>query len=89
MKITITKIIKIIIYNKNNTQNSSYNDIEKNAQNTPYSNDNILPMGKMMTVLDVKGVSVSDITTDVISFIKQSTEIMDNYYPGTARHFYF
>jgi hypothetical protein len=39
-------------------------------------------MGRMMTVLDVKGVSVSDITTDVISFIKQSSEITDNYYPG-------
>jgi hypothetical protein len=36
-----------------------------------------------MTVLDVKGVSVSDITTDVISFIKQSSYIMDNYYPGS------
>lgn len=36
----------------------------------------------MMTVLDVKGVSVSDFTSDVIAFIKESTEIMDNYYPG-------
>lgn len=40
--------------------------------------------GQMMTVIDVKGVSVRDITTDVISFIKQSTEIMDSYYPGKA-----
>ena len=38
--------------------------------------------GRMMTVLDVKGVSVSDISTDVLSFIKQSSHIMDTYYPG-------
>jgi hypothetical protein len=36
----------------------------------------------MMTVVDVSGVSVTDISTDVISFIKQSSEIMDNHYPG-------
>ena len=36
----------------------------------------------MMTVLDVQGVKMSDITTDVIRFIQQSSEIMDNYYPN-------
>jgi threonine dehydrogenase-like Zn-dependent dehydrogenase len=35
-----------------------------------------------MTVLDVKDIRVSDVTTDVISFIKQSSDLIDNYYPG-------
>lgn len=38
---------------------------------------------KIMTVVDVKGVSMYDFTTDVIAFIKQSSEVMDAYYPGT------
>ena len=28
--------------------------------------------GRMMTVLDVKGISIGDISTDVLAFIKQS-----------------
>lgn len=57
---------------------SSSSSRTKNNQNAT----DIPPMGRMMTILDVKGVGLSDITTDVISFIKQSSEIMDNYYPG-------
>ena len=55
--------------------NSSSRKNRRNASDIP-------PMGRMMTVLDVKGVNMSDITSDVISFIRQSSEIMDNYYPG-------
>lgn len=40
---------------------------------------------KMMTVLDVKGISVADITTDVMSFIRQSGEIMDTHYPAVVQ----
>ena len=64
--------------NNNSSSSSSNNSKIKNTQ----SPSDIPPMGRMMTVLDVKGVSISDITTDVISFIGQSSEIMDNYYPG-------
>jgi hypothetical protein len=60
------------------SSSSSHNSKIKNTQ----SPSGIPPMGRMMTVLDVKGISISDITTDVISFIGQSSEIMDNYYPG-------
>ena len=65
-------------------ENNSTNDSSSSSsriENTQSPSD-IPPMGRMMTVLDVKGVSMSDITTDVISFISQSSEIMDNYYPG-------
>lgn len=40
---------------------------------------------RLMTVLDVKNISVTDITTDVISFIRQSSEVMDAYYPCRVR----
>jgi len=40
---------------------------------------------KMMTVLDVKGINVSDITTDVMSFIRASGEIMDAHFPGVVQ----
>jgi len=36
---------------------------------------------RMMTVLDVQGISMGSVTSDVISFIGRSGEIMDNYYP--------
>ena len=64
---------------RDNSSSSSSNS--SNIKNTQSPSD-IPPMGRMMTVLDVKGVRISDITTDVISFIGQSSEIMDNYYPG-------
>jgi hypothetical protein len=37
--------------------------------------------GKLMTVLDVKGIRVADITADVISFIRKSSEIIDSHFP--------
>ena len=67
-------------HRENSNNNSSSSNISK-TQNTQSPSD-IPPMGRMMTVLDVKGIKISDITTDVISFIGQSSEIMDNYYPG-------
>lgn len=36
---------------------------------------------KMMTVIDVEGISVSSVTSEVISFIKRSSDIVDNFYP--------
>jgi hypothetical protein len=44
---------------------------------------------QVMTVLDVKDIRFMDITSDVISFIKQSADIMDNYYPGRVRRYYY
>lgn len=38
-------------------------------------------VGRMMTVLDVGGIGLGSVTSDVISFIARSSEIMDNYYP--------
>ena len=69
---------------ENNFEEANNNKNYHNLKNQKYSMQNNIPdMGRMMTVLDVKGVSVSDITGDVIAFIKQSSEIMDSYYPGT------
>lgn len=68
-------------YRETNNNNSSSNS--KRMKKIPHEeHSDVPPMGRMMTVLDVKGVSMSDITSDVISFIRQSSEIMDNYYPG-------
>ena len=65
------------------SNNSSSSSNDKRMKNNPQGiASDVPPMGRMMTVLDVKGVSMSDITSDVISFIRQSSEIMDNYYPG-------
>ena len=36
---------------------------------------------RVMTVIDVEGISISSVTTDVISFIKKSGEIIDTHYP--------
>ena len=70
--------------NKSSNSSNNNNNSNNNVNNQNYSIQNNIPaMGRMMTVLDVKGVSVSDITGDVIAFIKQSSEIMDSYYPGT------
>ena len=69
---------------ENNLEEANNNKNYHNLKNQKHSMQNNIPdMGRMMTVLDVKGVSVSDITGDVIAFIKQSSEIMDSYYPGT------
>lgn len=69
---------------ENNFEEANNNKNYHNLKNQKHSMQNNIPdMGRMMTVLDVKGVSVSDITGDVIAFIKQSSEIMDSYYPGT------
>lgn len=43
------------------------------------------PEGCIMTVVDVKDVRVADISVDVISFLKQSTEVMDLHYPNRVR----
>lgn len=70
--------------NQNDRNAENKNECGGNQMSGSVYNENIpnVPMGRMMTVIDVKGVSVSDISADVISFIKQSSEIMDNYYPG-------
>jgi hypothetical protein len=73
--------------NCSNSRSSSISSTMSNVNGSDRTSD-IPPMGRMMTVLDVKGVSVSDITTDVIGFIKQSSEIMDSYYPGQCSYSY-
>lgn len=49
----------------------------------PTSVDGLLlkPVPRLMTVLDVEGISLSGFNADVINFIKLSGEIIDNYYP--------
>ena len=41
--------------------------------------------GQIMTVVDVKGVRVSDFRAEVINFIKLSSEAMDSFYPGRVK----
>eukprot|EP00606_Chrysophyceae_sp_TOSAG23-5_P001532 GSChrysophyteH2.ASY1.ANO1.977.1 assembled CDS len=36
---------------------------------------------RLMTIVDVNNISVSDINTDMISFLRQTAEIGDQYYP--------
>lgn len=36
---------------------------------------------RMMTVIDVGGIGITSLTTDVIGFIQKSGEMIDNYYP--------
>jgi len=40
------------------------------------------PCVQLMTIIDVKGIRMSDVSSSVLSFIKQSSNIIDNYYPG-------
>jgi hypothetical protein len=55
------------------------NDYERDkASNIPAGKEG---RGKIMTVIDVKGIRVSDITADVIKFISKSSEIIDSHYP--------
>lgn len=37
---------------------------------------------KIMTVLDVGGIKLSDVTKEVLMFIKQSSNVVDRYYPN-------
>ena len=53
--------------------------VSSDELNKEYHNEECV---KLMTILDVKDIKITDITTDVISFIKQSSDIVDNYYPG-------
>lgn len=43
--------------------------------------------GQVMTIVDIKGITLSDLSGSVISFIVKSSEIIDNYYPGCAPPF--
>ena len=54
--------------------------VSKDELNKLYINEE--PQVKIMTILDVAGIRVSDINSDVISFIKQSSDIIDAHYPG-------
>eukprot|EP01031_Cornospumella_fuschlensis_P033634 gene33634-40688_t len=40
---------------------------------------------RLMTVIDVQGIGMSSITTDVLSFIQKSGEVIDNYYPEQVK----
>jgi len=40
------------------------------------------PCVQLMTIIDVKDIRISDVSTDVVSFIKQSSDIIDHHYPG-------
>lgn len=37
---------------------------------------------RLMSVLDVAGISVGDITTDVLAFLRISGQVVDSHYPG-------
>ncbi|RYY68265.1 hypothetical protein EON63_24975 [archaeon] len=42
---------------------------------------------RLMTVIDVQGIGMSSITTDVLSFIQKSGEVIDNYYPEQVKRY--
>ena len=39
------------------------------------------PVPRLMTVIDLKGISFFSFTTDVLNFLRKSSEMIDNYYP--------
>lgn len=41
-----------------------------------------LPRTRIVSILDVKGIAVADITTDVLAFLRISGQVVDNHYPG-------
>ena len=58
---------------------SSGSMVAKDELNQLYMNEECV---KLMTVLDVKDIRVTEITADVITFIKQSSDLVDNHYIG-------
>jgi hypothetical protein len=45
------------------------------------SQDEGVPVERLLTVIDVKGIKISDISSDVLSFMQKSSEVIDAYYP--------
>jgi hypothetical protein len=45
------------------------------------SQDEGVSVERLMTVIDVKGIKISDISSDVLSFMQKSSEVIDAYYP--------
>lgn len=45
------------------------------------SQDEGVPVERLMTIIDVKGIKISDISSDVLSFMQKSSEVIDSYYP--------
>eukprot|EP01035_Chromulina_nebulosa_P017725 gene17725-23317_t len=41
--------------------------------------------GQVMTIVDIEGVSFRDFTMDVAGFLKQSSEVIDSFYPGRVK----
>ena len=44
--------------------------------------ENNLSRTRIVSVLDVKGIAVGDITTDVLAFLRISGQVVDHHYPG-------
>lgn len=61
------------------------NSVNPTPNSTLNRSSNSEQFGQIMTIVDVKGISLSDLTSDVISFIKQSSDIIDSYYPGRVK----
>ena len=56
---------------------SSFGPLDEDANSDPVTH--------LMTVIDVKGIGMSDFTADVLSFLKQSSDTIESYYPpGTV-----
>ena len=63
-------------------------DEEGNGPSRKIALEEVYPaseMAHLISVLDVKGISMGDVTSDVLSFLRQSGEIMDMHYPGVVR----
>jgi len=67
----------------NSTQQTSNSKI--NSSSSSSSNLATKPVRKLMTVLDVGGIGITSLNSDVIQFIKRSGELIDNYYPEQVK----
>ncbi len=52
------------------------------ATNSTVGEGENLPRTRIVSVLDVKGIAVADITTDVLAFLRISGQVVDHHYPG-------
>lgn len=73
-----------------NNENEEDDDDEGNGPSRKIALEEVYPEGDqkmlhLVSVLDVKGISMGDVTSDVLSFLRQSGEIMDMHYPGVVK----
>ena len=73
--------------NNGGNNSGANNNNNNNDKNKGKINDNIHPCKptQFMVVADVKGISMGSINADVVSYLSQSSFLMDTYYPGVSK----